>query len=284
MSYSARAERFFSAVFSVFFPLIFFLTLNSCSSNRLAFLDAGGGRHSLVLDKRIAPSEYKKENFVLKGQVMSYEDENYYSRLGVDISRQDGRIDWRRLKAWGADFVILRVGYRGYVSGKVTVDQRFHENIKGALAAGFDVGVYFFSQAVSEEEAVEEAECVIENLKDYEITLPVVFDPEHILWDESRTDNMKKSGWTKNALAFCRTVERAGYTPMIYMNMLWQSDKLDLAKLSAYDFWFADYEKIPQTPYRWKIWQYTCMALADGVNVPEDKNCLVDLDIMILPK
>ena len=127
------------------------------------------------------------------------------------------------------------------------LDQEFHRNMENAQAAGFDVGVYFFAQAVNEEEAQEEADFVLENLAGYSLQLPVVYDPESILDDEARTDNVTGEQFTKNTQIFCAAMANAGYSPMIYANMLWEAFELDLEYLSEYPLWYADYEPYPQT-------------------------------------
>ena len=266
----------------IIFFLAIFILLSSCASNKFDFIDSGGGHHQTRFDKNVARHNFCEDDFVAYGSRMTYVGEGYGSRQGIDISHHDGKIDWQKVKSWGADFVILRVGYRGYHSGKIRIDKRFHENIKGALASGLDVGVYIFAQAINEEEAMEEAQFVLQEIKDYEIALPVVYDPESILWDVARTDSISKKQFTQNARVFCETVRAAGYKPMIYMNMIWQAFKLDLNELSEFDFWYAGYEKFPQTPYRFSFWQYSCMGIVDGINVPSKKNCLVDMNIWLV--
>lgn len=269
-------------LFKTIFLISIFIPLNSCASSKFEFIDSGGGEHETRLYENVARHDFCEDDFVACGSRMAYVGEGYTSRQGIDISHHDGEIDWREVKSWGADFVILRVGYRGYHSGKIRIDKRFHENIKGALAAGLEVGVYFFAQAITEEEAMEEARFVLQEIKDYKIALPVVYDPESILWDDARTDGVSKKQFTKNARVFCETVRAAGYKPMIYMNMIWQAFKLDLNELSEFDFWYAGYEKFPQTPYRFSFWQYSCMGIVDGINVPSKKNCLVDMNIWLV--
>lgn len=138
-----------------------------------------------------------------------------------------------------------------------------------------DVGVYFFSQAVNEKEASQEAEFVLENLQGYELQLPVVYDPESILDDEARTDDVTGAQFTKNTIVFCEKIKEAGYQPMIYSNMLWEAFQFDLEQLAAYPIWYADYEPLPQTPYAFDIWQYSNEGIVDGID------SAVDLDIQL---
>jgi GH25 family lysozyme M1 (1,4-beta-N-acetylmuramidase) len=205
-------------------------------------------------------------------------DPNYTCRFGIDISRHEGEIDWKKVKESGVEFVFIRIGYRGYQTGILHLDENFHQNIKGALEQNLDIGVYVFSQAINEEEALEEAELVIKELENYKITLPVVFDPESISWEEARTDDISGEQFTKNTIAFCNRVKEAGYDPMIYSNLIWETEFFDLSQLSEYKIWFADYEKKPQSPYHFEFWQYE----GEGIKVP-GINRKVDADIQLIP-
>lgn len=204
----------------------------------------------------------------------SFEDEanGVTARLGIDVSEFQGEeIDWKQVKESGVEFVIIRLGYRAYgQSGELVLDAMYEQNIQGALEAGLDVGVYFFSQAVSAAEAVEEAEFVMDNLAPYKITGPVVYDTEEIKWDTARTDDNTKQEFTNFCKVFCDTVEQAGYDPMIYSNMKWMAFTLDMSELSEYDFWYADYHEIPQCPYDYKIWQYSEEGVVPGINANVD--------------
>lgn len=194
-------------------------------------------------------------------------------KMGVDVSHHQGTIDWQKVKADGYDFAIIRIAYRGYgKTGSLNVDKEFKTNIKNAHEAGIDVGVYIFSQAINENEAIEEANLVIEQLKDEEIELPVVFDPELIRTDEARTDNISGEQFTKNTIAFCEKIKDAGYEPMIYSNMYWEAFLFEMEKLSDYPIWYADYETIPQTPYEFEFWQYADDGVVDGISGKTDLN------------
>ena len=134
------------------------------------------------------------------------------------------------------------------------------------------MGVYFFSQAINEEEAAEEADFVIGLLEGYELQLPVVYDPELIRDDEARTDEVTGEQFTANTIAFCERIKAAGYQPMIYSNMVWESELFDLKQLQDYPIWYADYEPIPQTPYNFVMWQYTEKGYVEGINGIVDRN------------
>lgn len=239
----------------------------------LEFVDAFGNPYKVKINPDIARKKYRDKNFSYKEGKMIYKDDKYSSRLGVDVSHHQGKIDWEKVKEDGYEFAIIRIGYRGYgTEGTLNLDNRFHENIKDAQRAGLDVGVYFFAQAINEEEALEEAEFVLKHVKGYKLELPVAYDPESILYDEARTDDVTGEQFTKNAKVFCKRIRKAGYEPMIYSNMLWEAYELDLEKLSDYPIWYADYEPLPQTPYDFVMWQYTSRGTVDGIDGSVDLN------------
>lgn len=246
----------------------------------LEFVDVYGETYQVAINPNVKSNSYDKEAFVLYGNRMLYENrEDYSYRLGVDVSHYQGEIDWEKVKSAGIEFAIIRLGFRGYgEEGVIKLDTNFEKNMKGARAAGLDVGVYFFAQAVNEQEAVEEAEFVLENLLEYDLQMPVVYDPESILHEEARTDDVTGEQFTKNTKAFCETIKKAGYDPMVYCNMLWQAYELDLEALSDYPIWYADYEPTPQTPYHFDIWQYTSEGTVDGIQGN------VDLNIQMIKK
>lgn len=238
----------------------------------LDFVDVYGEHYEVAIhgDWKKHPYDYSHLN--KDGDFYTYEDENYTSRAGIDVSKYQGHVDWQAVKDAGASFVFLRMGYRSYGSGELHLDPMFLENIEGAQAAGLDVGVYFFSQAINEAEAIEEADFVLSNLKGYTLTMPIVYDPETIRDDVARTDEVTGEQFTKNALAFCKEVEEDGRSSMVYCNMLWEAYELDLQQLEGLDIWYADYEPLPQTPYDYTIWQYSQTAHCPGVEGAVDKN------------
>lgn len=191
---------------------------------------------------------------------------------GVDVSYYQGEIDWSAVKAGGVDFAILRLGYRGYGSGKLMLDEQFLSYIKGATAAGINVGVYFFSQAVSVKEALEEADMVLEYIKDYDVSFPVCYDWEPIFNDEARTDDISRRTLTDCAIAFCDRVKQAGYTPMIYFTKWMGYTLYDLSRLTDYEFWFAQYSTAPTCYYDLDMWQYTSSGSVPGISGRVDMN------------
>lgn len=219
---------------------------------------------------------YNWENIKVSANGLKYYTENgkKVSLEGIDVSSHQKDIDWAKVKAAGIDFAIIRVGFRGYGTGEILIDEYFTKNIEGALAAGVKVGVYFFSQAINEAEAIEEAEVVIEQLKKYksQITYPVVYDAEDIPNDTARTDNLLGEQITSNCIAFCEKIKDAGYTPMIYANKRWFLTRLDLTRLTDYDFWHASYIDAPDTPYLYTMWQYSESGKVAGISGSVDLN------------
>ncbi len=240
------------------------------------FRDVFGVSYETSIDPGIKPCTYDKSLFRTIEGKMVYDSEGYVCRQGIDVSYHQGSIDWTKVKQAGYDFVILRIGFRGYgKEGKVREDPNFYDYLEGAHNAGLDVGVYFFSQAVNAEEALFEAEFVLKMLEGKSLELPVVYDPESILDDVARTDNVTPEQFTENTLVFCKRISEAGLEPMIYCNMLWEAFELDLEKLSEFRIWYADYEKIPQTPYHFVMWQYSNEGSVPGIQ----GNC--DLDVWL---
>lgn len=209
---------------------------------------------------------------------MVYADSSITTLTGVDVSSHQKKIDWKKVAADGIDFAILRAAYRGYGSkGLLVEDERFKENIKGALAAGLDVGVYVFSQAVTEQEAVEEAEFVLDLIKGYELKYPVVFDWERYNNEDSRTYYTDSATITACAKAFCDRVEAAGYRSMVYLNLMFGYYEYNLEQLADIDCWLAQYSSAPSYYYHYRMWQYTCKGKVDGIGGNVDVNiCLYD--------
>lgn len=248
--------------------------MDSGEEDILIFRDVFGVEYETTINPNVPKKEYADEEFIHDGDRLEYTGGEYL--LGVDVSHHQGYIDWNQVKAAGYDFTILRIGYRGYgKTGSVNKDREFENYYKGAKAAGLKVGVYFFAQAINEAEAKEEADFVLNTLAGRELDMPVVYDPESILDDEARTDNVSGEQFTANTKVFCETIAEGGYDPMIYANMLWEAFELDLEQLSGYPLWYADYEPVPQTPYDFDIWQYSNEGNVPGISG------VCDLDIWI---
>lgn len=225
------------------------------------------------IDPSLPKSSYNWDNLVQANGRIEYIDENGVSaKVGVDVSKHQGEIDWESVKADGIDYAIIRLGNRGYATGKMVMDDYFEQNMKGALAAGLDVGVYYYSQAVTVEEALEEARTVIDSLEGYDVTYPVVFDFEEVYEDTARTKDLTAEEITDITIAFCEAVKEAGYRPMIYANIKWFIAHLELSRLTEYDKWFAQYFRAPFFPYEFQMWQYTSTGKVDGIQGNVDLN------------
>ncbi len=220
----------------------------------------------------VPANKYDTECFYTDGSFRRYSSEDLTAMTGIDVSSHQGEIDWELVAASGVEFAMLRTGYRGYTEGTITPDSRFEENLSGALAAGLKVGVYFFSQAVSEEEAIEEAEFVLGCIAGHDISLPVVFDWEEIANADARTDSVSNDTLDRLALAFCRRVEEDGYQPMIYFNKELGYFGYDLREIMEYPFWVADYSEIPVFYYDFAMWQYSASGSVDGIEGNTDLN------------
>lgn len=216
---------------------------------------------------------YDAGSFYSSGGRIGYNSESIQTYTGIDVSYYQGDIDWNAVAAAGVDYAIIRLGYRGYgESGSLNLDTKFEDNITGALAAGLDTGVYFFSQAITVEEAVEEAEFVLSYLNGYDLTYPVVFDWELTGVDSARTNNMDAKTLTRCAEAFCDKIAEAGYTPMIYFTSYVGYFKYDLSWLLDYGFWFAQYSDVPAFYYDFQIWQYSDTGKVNGISGNVDLN------------
>jgi len=240
----------------------------------LHFVDAWGEWHDTIINPNVKKHNYDWNCLKNDGQDISYEgDDEYTIRKGVDVSYHQGEIDWQKVKADGYDFAIIRVAYRGYgKTGSLNMDSKFYTYMEQAQEAGLDVGVYLFSQAINVEEALEEAEFVIQALDKVTIQLPVVYDPELIRDSPARTDHVTGEQFTANTIAFCQKIQEAGYQPMIYSNMVWEAELFDLEQLAEFPIWYADYELIPQTPYDFCFWQYSESGQVDGITGATDLN------------
>lgn len=191
---------------------------------------------------------------------------------GIDVSKHNGNIDWNAVKASGIDFVIIRCGYRGSSSGALIVDPMYSTNINGAKAAGLNVGVYFFSQAVNEAEAVEEASMVLDLISPYSLQYPVYIDVEK---SNGRGDAISPDERTAVTRAFLSTIQNAGYTGGVYSNKLWFENRINTGSLLDYRIWLAQYVDIPTyTATRYDMWQYTSKGQVAGIGGNVDMNVL----------
>lgn len=216
-------------------------------------------------------------NIKEKGQFKYYtESGEKVSKAGIDVSYYQGNIDWEKVAESGeVDFAIIRLGFRGYGdAGKLVLDQTYEKNIEGAKSAGLDVGVYFFTQAVNVEEAKEEAEFVIRNLKDYRLDYPVYIDTELISDSSARTNkaNLSQKELSNICIAFCDEIRKAGFRSGIYANKTWFLRHLDLEMLDDYEKWFAFYNDSNDWPFAQDVWQFGCKGSIDGIKGDVDLN------------
>lgn len=205
-----------------------------------------------------------KYNFASDGSLVTGSGD-----MGIDVSKWNGNIDWNAVKNSGVSYVIIRCGYRGSSKGNLIEDSKFASNIKGATAAGLKVGVYFFTQAVDEVEAVEEASMVLDQIKGYKISYPVFLDVEP---SGGRADSLDRSTRTAVCKAFCETIRDAGYTAGIYANKTWLTEKIDAGALSSYKIWLAQYAATPTYTGKYDLWQYKSNGSVSGINGKVDLN------------
>lgn len=225
------------------------------------------------IDESLPKHTYDFNNIVkVDGELQYHENGISTGIKGIDVSKYQGEIDWEKVKADGVEFAIIRLGYRGYETGKLMLDENYKANIEGATKVGIKVGVYFFSQAVTIEEGLEEAQMVLDNIKDYDITYPVIYDAEEMLGDSVRTDTLTTEERTNITIAFCEKIKSGGYKPMIYANVKWFVSRIDMSRLTQYDKWFAQYFSAPFFPYEFQIWQYTNKGKVDGIKGDVDLN------------
>ena len=190
---------------------------------------------------------------------------------GIDVSSYQKDVDWEAVLESGVEYVIIRVGYRGYTKGNLYPDPLAQEHYQGAKAAGLKIGCYYFSQAITPQEAEEEARYTLEQIRDWELDMPVVYDWEY-LGEEYRTASLDARTLTECTLAFCQTVKQAGYEPMVYFNSNQSKNQLYLEELTDYRFWLALYSEKMEYPYRVDMWQYTNKGSVPGISGNVDIN------------
>ncbi len=191
---------------------------------------------------------------------------------GIDVSKWNGSIDWNAVKNSGVSFVIIRCGYRGSSTGVLVEDSLFRSNIQGARAAGLKVGVYFFTQAVNEVEAVEEASMCLQLVQGYGLSYPIFIDTEYTTGKHGRADGLDKATRTAVCNAFCATIQNAGYSAGVYASKSWYNDMLNYSALSGYRIWLAQYASQPSFTGRYDMWQYSEKGSVNGIHGNVDMN------------
>ena len=211
-------------------------------------------------------------------------------RHGIDVSSHNGNVNWEEVRKSGkVDYAIIRAAYRGYESGRIVTDSKFERNIKNAEKNGIDIGLYFFTQAITEQEAVEEANYVLNLVRKHNVNVkyPIVIDTEYTPSRDGRADPLDVATRTAVCRAFCETIRNAGYTPAVYASRNWFYDNLNVNQLNNCDIWVAHYTGDVNRPtdyrYRYNMWQYTSSGSVPGVYAPV-KNGRVNVDMSICYK
>lgn len=223
----------------------------------------------------VTPNPWTEADFELVGTQPRYLGTDYRTLRGVDVSEHQHRVDWGQVARSGVDYAYIRLGRRGYTEGGLFLDPFYHTNMSGASAAGLRRGVYFFSQAVTVQEAIEEARFVLENLGGQPLDLPIVFDWEKIDSADSRTLSLPRETRTDCAVAFCETIRAAGYAPAVYFNRNLGYYGYDLSRLTDYSFWFALPEAgWPSFYYAMDSWQFSFTEDVPGIEGETDMSLL----------
>ena len=246
------------------------------------------GEHKLIFfsSNEIQVAEEVKRNiwnpdlFELdKNGFMHYKDPDVQTCLGIDVSSFQKDIDWEKVKNSGIDFVFIRAGYRGTTEGGLFIDPNFENNYEGAKKAGLKIGIYFFSQAITETEATEEADYVVSLIKGKELDLPIVFDWEYVS-DTARTAGITQELMSDCADAFYSRIKQHGYECMIYFNLYTSYFIYDMNDFGDKMIWLAQFAEKPTYYYHYEIWQYSCTGKVDGIETDVDLN--IALDSMIV--
>lgn len=196
--------------------------------------------------------------------------ENSGNSVGIDVSKWQGNINWNQVKNSGVEFAMIRIGYRGSSQGSIVMDPYFVQNVKGATANGIKVGLYFFSMAIDEAEAIQEAAWTVENAKKYRITYPIVYDFES--WGSGRVAGVSDEQIQKNALAFLGFIRSSGYSAMMYGSKNALNTRFSMGNFSNYKVWLAHYTEKTNYAGRYNMWQYTDKGTVPGISGPVDMN------------
>lgn len=235
---------------------------------RIQVKHADGSKEWVDINNDIAKNKYDFSKLTYQNPLMSYtKDGKIVSKCGVDISANQGDVDFDKLKKAGCDFVMIKVGARGYSSGKIVMDENYKENLKAAKKAGLDIGVYFCSQAVNKAEAREEADELLDAVADANVSLkyPAAFVMENVDDDMARIEALDMTDRTQVAKAFMDRIEDNGYTPVVYGDKEWLLTMVDMEELQDYDVWYAQDSDKPDYPYEFAMWQYDSDASIKGI-------------------
>lgn len=226
-----------------------------------------GTEEWVEINENLELNEYVAENFKYQKPYMKYiEEGKTVSTCGVNIASKLGTVDFSKLKKTGCDYVMVRIGARGYSSGQLVLDEKYKENLEGAKKAGLDIGVYFTTQAISEQEISEEVDTLIDIISDYSIKYPVILEPQATTDDVSRVEALTVDERTGLIKLFAEQLEEAGYTPMISASKEWLLTKIDLEQLEDYEICLQQEEEIPDYPYEFGMWQYSDEGTVKGID------------------
>lgn len=228
---------------------------------------ADGTQEWLPISTYLDRNTYDADSFITDTDFYSYSiDGEIKSYLGISVDKQQGIIDYNKVKKTGIDFVMVKLGQRGYQTGTLSLDEYFSRNMLGASNAGLYIGVIFESQAVTIEEAEEEADMVIQYLADYTISYPVVFHMKYAEDDIARADSIGKFTRSEIARTFLDKIKNEGYIPMLYGDKEWLLKKYEVSILEEYDIWLEEYDDVPDYPYLYAIWGYNNSVSINGVS------------------
>ena len=217
----------------------------------------------------VSDNHYKPDSFIERKGVITYEDGPSY--IGINVNEQQGEIDWAQVAASDVDYVLIRVGYREYGRGKLVADKNFEANIKGAAAVNLPVGVYFYSRAITDAEAEEEAVFVLEQIRGYNVDYPIAYNWQYRYKEDGSLDeSARNTGCNGDQVTgfidtFCKKVKAAGFTAAYYCDKSMGYSKLDLSRLSGYEMWYSEYRAVPSFYYDFGIWQYTKEGTVPGI-------------------
>ncbi len=243
----------------------------------MAYVNTGANWEWITPTEGVAVSSFTEEEFSTDEEGLPvYNGDKYDTRLGIDVSFYQGVIDWEAVAADGIEFAMIRCGYRGSETGEMVVDEQFENNIQGALDAGLDVGVYFFSQSTGAIEAAEEANFVLNLIDGYNITMPVAFDWEPL--EGSRAEDIDRSELTASAVVFCEMVKDAGYTPCVYLYRYTGYYEYMMERLADYELWVGALGTWPDFYYEHLLWQFSMTGRVNGIDAD------VDLDMQFIPR
>lgn len=249
-------------------------TFRALYSDKLV-VASGGTYHFIPIRDDLKKNDYVMENLVTlqNGELQYVRDGAVASYKGIDVSKFQGKIDWQKVAQDGVTFAFIRVGYRGYgEKGVLMEDPTARDNLQGANAAGIKTGVYFYTQAITEAEAREEVDMILEIVRPYQIDCPIVIDVERVSSSDARMNKLDAETRTRIVKTFCDAVAEAGYRPMIYHNLEMAAVLLDVSQLEAYDKWFAYYNSDLYYPYAYQVWQYSDRGQVQGISGNVDVN------------